>query len=116
MEADIVETDQESTIQNESQPETVKRESRAPPKKPKKTGSSSHDTTGRIAQLLQKQSSQLDKISKTLEKQQLLSQQLKSSVGEMEKRMRATEKMDSIVFEWVNRKIAKKEKKKKSKK
>jgi hypothetical protein len=55
-------------------------------------------------------------MSRTLEKQHQQSLQLKSSVSEMEKRIRETEKMDSIVFEWVNRKIAKKEKKKKSKK
>lgn len=108
-----METDQETTMQNASHPATGRREPRAAPKKPKRN---SPDQTARLAQLLQKQSTQLDKISRTLEKQHQLFQQLKSSTNDMEKRLRATEKMDSIVFEWVNRKIAKKEKKKKSKK
>jgi hypothetical protein len=55
MEGDFMETDQETTIQNASQPESSRREPRAPAKKPKKTGSSSHDPSARIAQLLQKQ-------------------------------------------------------------
>ena len=104
-----METDQRTM----SHPETERPAPRAAPKKPRRN---SPDPAARLAQLLQKQSTQLDRISRTLEKQNQLFQQMKSSVNGMEKRLRATEKMDSTVFEWVNRKIAKKQKKKKSKK
>ena len=76
---------QENTIQELS---TDERPAEASYRKSK----DSQDHSARIVQILQKQSLQLDRISKALEKHQQMAQQLKSSMSDMEKRMRAAEK------------------------
>jgi hypothetical protein len=73
-----------------------------------KESSSNLQQITKIVQVSQKQSSELEYISESIKK-------LQSSIDQLRERMETMEKGNAVVIGWVNRKIAKKEKKRKAK-
>ena len=93
-------------------------EERSPRSRPRQQAKNSANPQQitRLAEALEKQSSQLERISRVLDKQLQLSHQVQSSMSELNDQMRRLHKTSIAVTDWINRKKAKKEKKRKGKK
>jgi hypothetical protein len=89
---------------------------RSTPRQQTQRNSANPQQITKLAKALEKQSSQLERISQVLDKQLQLSHQAQSSMSELNGQMRRLHKTSIAVTDWINRKKAKKEKKRKEKK
>jgi hypothetical protein len=116
--SELVKTEeQETTTQSESHSSDVGKEGlRQSKTRQRKENSVRSGQTTRLTQLSQKQSSQLERISRSIEKQAQLSKQLKSSIDKIKQQLDRIERTNLTVVDWVSRKKAKKDKKKRKNK